>query len=217
MIFSKKHTGENGKITSGRDSDKHLETSKHYWGQAIDLRTKGLDPDQITKILKDLRAALEKYNIYVGDETKTSEPHIHIQYPPKGVFAEDSRIPPMSEVTMPGQMMDTELQTLPTRAKVPVWIKNNAKWWSEGTIGDSDFTNGIQYMIKEKIINIPDLPKTVDSVPSFDVEISGPTTVKEKVPGWIKNNAEWWANGLIGEDDFVNGIKYLVEKGIIQV
>lgn len=213
----KKHTGENGKITSGRDSDKHLETSKHYWGQAIDLRTKGLDPDQITKILKDLRAALEKYNIYVGDETKTSEPHIHIQYPPKGVFAEDSRIPPISEVTMPGQMMDTELQTLPTRAKVPVWIKNNAKWWSEGTIGDSDFTNGIQYMIKEKIINIPDLPKTVDSVPSFDVEISGPTAVKEKVPGWIKNNAEWWANGLIGEDDFVNGIKYLVEKGIIQV
>ena len=40
---------------------------------------------------------------------------------------------------------------------------------------------------------------------------------QDKIPGWIKNNAGWWADGIISEDDFVNGIKYLVEKGIIQV
>ena len=38
-----------------------------------------------------------------------------------------------------------------------------------------------------------------------------------KVPTWIKNNADWWAQGLITDDDFVKGIQYLVEQGIIQV
>ena len=89
--------------------------------------------------------------------------------------------------------------------RVPGWIKNNAKWWAEGQIGDSDFTGGIQHLIKEKIIDIPDLPE----------QASG--TAKEKVPDWIKNNAGWWADGQISEDDFVNGIKWLVENGIIRV
>ncbi len=39
----------------------------------------------------------------------------------------------------------------------------------------------------------------------------------KSIPDWIKNNACWWAEGLIGDDDFVKGIQYLVEQGIIQV
>ena len=27
---------------------------------------------------------------------------------------------------------------------VPSWVKNNAKWWSEDLIEDTDFTNGIE-------------------------------------------------------------------------
>ena len=89
--------------------------------------------------------------------------------------------------------------------QVPEWIKNNAKWWSDGQIGDSDFTSGIQFMIKEKIINIPDLPEQASE------------TAEQKVPDWIRNNAGWWSDGLITEDDFVKGIQYLVEQGIIKV
>lgn len=37
-----------------------------------------------------------------------------------------------------------------------------------------------------------------------------------KIPTWIKNNARWWADGQIDDDSFVNGIKYLIESGIIQ-
>jgi len=95
--------------------------------------------------------------------------------------------------------------TLKVKEKVPGWIKNNAKWWADGQIGESDFVSGLQFMVKEKIIDIPDLPPQAS------------TTAKEAVPDWIKNNAKWWADGQIGEDDFVNGIKYLVEKGIIRV
>jgi len=93
----------------------------------------------------------------------------------------------------------------PAKEKIAGWIKNNAKWWSEGQIGDSDFTSGIQHLMKEKIINIPDLPEQASEV------------AEEKVPDWIKNNAGWWADGLISEEDFLNGIKYLVGKGIIKV
>jgi len=37
---------------------------------------------------------------------------------------------------------------------VPDWIKNNANWWSEGKIDDTDFINGLQYLIEYKIIKI---------------------------------------------------------------
>ena len=37
---------------------------------------------------------------------------------------------------------------------VPDWVKNNAKWWSEDLIEDTDFINGIEYLIKTKIIGI---------------------------------------------------------------
>ena len=91
-----------------------------------------------------------------------------------------------------------------TTERVPSWIKNNAKWWSQKQIGDSDFVSGIQYMIKEKIVNIPNLPESSQ-------------TSEQKVPDWIRNNAGWWADGLITEDDFVKGIEYLVKVGIITI
>lgn len=38
---------------------------------------------------------------------------------------------------------------------IPQWIRNNAKWWSQGTISDSDYVSGIQYLITQGIIQIP--------------------------------------------------------------
>jgi len=108
------------------------------------------------------------------------------------------------EVVKPGTSTP-QIEPEITKEKIPRWIKNNAKWWAEGQIGDSDFVGGIQHMIKEKIINIPNLPP-----PSSE-------TAEEKVPDWIKTNAKWWADGLISEDDFVQAIEYLVKVGIIRV
>ena len=39
-----------------------------------------------------------------------------------------------------------------TQVVVPSWIKFNAKSWSLGEITDSDFVEGIKYLIKEEII-----------------------------------------------------------------
>ena len=38
-----------------------------------------------------------------------------------------------------------------------------------------------------------------------------------EIPAWIKNNAGWWADDLIGDSDFVSGIQYLITEGIISV
>ena len=54
------------------------------------------------------------------------------------------------------------LATVVTNAEaagVPAWVKNNAGWWADGTIGDSDFITGIQYLIEEGIITIPSTPR----------------------------------------------------------
>ena len=103
----------------------------------------------------------------------------------------------------PGQTIYNVLG-FPNPVAVPNWIKIIAGWWSEGKIGDSDFLDGIEFMIKNSIIVIPDIPE------------SG-TSSNQDVPSWIKNSAGWWAAGLIPEDEFVSSLKFLIQQGIIIV
>ena len=37
------------------------------------------------------------------------------------------------------------------------------------------------------------------------------------IPAWIKNNAGWWAGGLIDDNSFVSGIEWLVSNNIIKI
>jgi len=59
--------------------------------------------------------------------------------------------------------------------------------------------------------NIGNVKFTLTTTKSSDIK------PVEEIPSWIKNNADWWAQGLISDDDFVKGIQYLVEQGIIKV
>jgi len=87
--------------------------------------------------------------------------------------------------------------------EIPSWVKSNAGWWADGQIGDSDFVSGIQYLISQGIMDIPETK-------------SGQST-GEEIPSWVKNNAGWWADGQIGDSDFVSGIQYLITNGILAV
>ena len=46
-----------------------------------------------------------------------------------------------------------------------------------------------------------------------------PTSTKSvtAIPSWIKNNAEWWADGVIDDSSFLQGIEYLINEGIIVI
>ncbi len=87
---------------------------------------------------------------------------------------------------------------------IPEWIKNNAKWWSDGQIDDSSFIQGIQYLIQEKIMKIPSTTQ-------------GTGTGSNQIPSWIKNNAGWWADGSIDDKTFVQGIQFLIQNRILHV
>jgi len=87
---------------------------------------------------------------------------------------------------------------------IPKWIKNNAAWWSEQQISDSDFISGIEYLIKNGIINVS------------GVEV-GTSSASTEIPDWIQNNAGWWAESLITDGDFVQAMQWLIANGVIQI
>jgi len=88
-------------------------------------------------------------------------------------------------------------------AVIPDWVKNNAKWWSEGGIKDEDFVSGIQFLIENGIMEVD--PPASSSLSS------------DSIPDWVKNNAGWWADGQISDDEFVSGIYFMIQNGIIVI
>ena len=90
------------------------------------------------------------------------------------------------------------------KIQIPTFFKNVAGWWADGQIDDETFVDGIEYLINEGIIEIPNLSQNASSN-------------ENTIPDWVRQNIGWWSNGLTSDTELVNSIQYLVEKGIIQV
>ena len=86
--------------------------------------------------------------------------------------------------------------------KVPDWVKNNAGWWADALISDSEFVNAIEFLIKEGMIQ---------------VDAKAVSEKSDSIPEWIKNTAGWWAANQISEIEFLNAIEFLIETGIINI
>ena len=102
-----------------------------------------------------------------------------------------------------GSISDPTPDITPTQ-NIPPWIKNNAGWWAEGAIDDNSFVQGIQFLIKEGIMQIPPTSQ-------------GSSGGSNEIPPWIKNNAGWWAEGAIDDNSFVQGIQFLIKEGIMSI
>jgi len=89
------------------------------------------------------------------------------------------------------------------KISIPNWIKNNSRWWAEGNIDDSTFASGIEFMIKDNIIQVPETKKQQNK--------------NSDIPDWVRNNASWWANDQISDRDFASGLQYLIKSGIITI
>jgi len=90
------------------------------------------------------------------------------------------------------------------KSAVPDWVKNNAAWWSDGTISDSDFATGLEYLIKENIIDVP-----------RDIISQG--TSENNIPEWLRNNAKWWSDDLLSDSEFLKGIEWMISNGVITI
>ena len=57
-----------------------------------------------------------------------------------------------------------------------------------------------------------------ENYPQYDsIEQAVGLELTEKIPDWVKNNAKWWSEGLINDEDFVHGVQHLIKNGIIRV
>ena len=72
--------------------------------------------------------------------------------------------------------------------------------WHDGQIRDVDFAYGIDNLMDNGIIQKP-----------------SQTSSTILIPAWVKNNANWYADGQISEEDFVNSIQYLINNYIMKV
>lgn len=138
--------------------------------------------------ISDIKIASQKNDIIVSgtlnDKTKTGIVWLYI-FGKESTSTETATPPPTKQVS------------------IPDWVKDLAKWWSDGTISDTEFVSGIKYMIEHDIISIPQ---------------TTPTDAKsQQIPYWVKNNAKWWSQGTISDSDFASGLEYLIQHGIIQI
>jgi len=105
---------------------------------------------------------------------------------------------------------ETEDEQLQIRPIVPTWVQTTAKFWVDGDVEDKDFTGGIGYLLQERIIDLED--EIVEETPPKEQK-----TASESVPKWIMQTTQWWINGEVPEDQFLEGIKWLVQNRIILV
>ena len=84
---------------------------------------------------------------------------------------------------------------------VPHWVKNNIKLWKNNEIDDTEFVNGIQFLIKSGYVSAH-----VSEISKINSGI---------IPLWIKNTAVDWSNGTSTDDEFSADISYLISHGII--
>ena len=55
-------------------------------------------------------------------------------------------------------------QSVQAENLIPEWVKNNAGWWAEGTVDDTTFLNGIEFLIENDIINVSSESIDVDTL-----------------------------------------------------
>lgn len=100
-------------------------------------------------------------------------------------------------------ILDDDLNELLTEIEsisVPESIKDEAGWWADNQIEDSDFASSIEYLASQNVM-----------------QLAGPSGPDSHIPQWVKAIAGWWAEGKIPDKEFVNAVQFLVDHGIIKV
>ena len=85
---------------------------------------------------------------------------------------------------------------------IPIWIKNNARWWSDDKVSDGEYINSIKYLIEQKIIKI-ETSSSIDTKQSISQIMSVPNVETDK-------NVY-----LPGEDIVIKG--YGFKEGVVSV
>ncbi len=102
----------------------------------------------------------ETKNILKTFETTSSEGRYSVDFKISDIFTNDSPSGKYQVILTYGdrtpeiKSFQFEPSGIVKESKIPDWIKNNAGWWADGSIDDSSFVQGIQFLIKEGILKI---------------------------------------------------------------
>ena len=107
------------------------------------------------------------------------------------------------------------------------WVKN---YVGASLSRDSIDSRIIDGMVKNKgsiidsqddVGGLPDIKSVKGEVDTdcdgIDEDCDGFDAKQEPIPDWIRNNAEWWAAEQIDDDTFIQGLEFLIKRGIINV
>jgi hypothetical protein len=87
---------------------------------------------------------------------------------------------------------------------IPDWVRNTAKWWSLNQISDQDFAKGLEYLIQNDVIRIPENQSSEGSA-------------ETELPSWLRKNAGWWSQGQLSDGEFFKSIQWLIDNGFIKL
>ena len=93
--------------------------------------------------------------------------------------------------------------------KTPVDIDGT---FSHDVTLDEKFSDG-KFTVKAQYGN----SKATIEIISFLVTSNDSVSENNTIPGWIKNNAGWWADGQIDDNSFVEGIQFLIKEGFMEI
>lgn len=110
------------------------------------------DLKQVTKNKEQAKAIIHLIHWMITDGQEFSPSLLYVPLDDKVVELGKQGL---SKVTYDGEKVwDYKATTSSDSLEIPKWIRDNAKWWSEGLISDQDYINGLQYLIKEGILKV---------------------------------------------------------------
>ena len=93
------------------------------------------------------------------------------------------------------------------KSRVPGWVQSTAQFWIDGNVSDREFIDALGFLVKEKIIDV-----------EADSQETNPEQLEaneSEIPDWIAQSTEWWIKGEISEDQFLEGIKWMIQNQVI--
>jgi type VI secretion system secreted protein Hcp len=94
-----------------------------------------------------------------------------------------------------------------SKPRVPIWVQTTAQFWIDKNVSDREFTDALGFLVKEKIIEVEVETQSGDAEQPPE---------EPQVPAWIATTTKWWVDGQVPEDQFLEGIKWMIKNNIIR-